>query len=316
MKNTTLSRPAIRLLTYLCAAVCVSLIACPVADINRTAAENRCITVMRTGIDILTTAVSGIAEGEDITANIRAADTALILLELDADTAASVADFLRAASDTAPDSPEMPLVREYAEALYNRLCCIGDVLASSSSQSPSGAAASLMPTLKLSLPLESDTLPFSDTSDSDDDIHPNRDDADEISEARARDMASEILGLGITLRLNTNNRSKPEVYSFYCNNAFIDITKYGGYLLRYSLALTPDEPTLSTEEALRLCDSFVYSQGYRNIELCEWREQEGLLRAVYKIRGDGDDSAKIKAGIALDTGKICFYDAYEVIAGR
>ena len=74
MKNTTLSRPAIRLLTYLCAAVCVSLIACPVADINRTAAENRCITVMRTGIDILTTAVSGIAEGEDITANLRAAD--------------------------------------------------------------------------------------------------------------------------------------------------------------------------------------------------------------------------------------------------
>jgi len=308
------SRRVIRLITYLCAAIVISFIACPLAEVRHTYAESARTDMLRRGIDILGDAVRGIADGEELTPHIRAADTAVTLLALDGDTAVSLEKFLIAAASAQPDSDDMVLVRSYAAALYNRLCCIGDVLASSVSGSAYRDASALIPTLRLSLPLANDSLLLSGENEPAE--FPMLKGAQEISEGEARDKAVGIIGLGMSLRLNMNNRTKPEVYSFICGNAFIDITKYGGYLLRYSLAIAPEAPVLTTEEALRLCDKFVYSQGCKNIELYDAYEDGGFLWTVYKKRSDSENGAKIKAGIALDTGKICFYDASEFITDK
>jgi len=312
--NSLSSRTLVRLVTFLCAALTVSLIACPLSEMRYTRAERAQLDMMRRGIDILCGAVQGIADGEDPIPHIRAANTALTLLPLDGDTSASLAHFLETAASISHDSADMTLITDYAAALYGRLCLLSDFITSSQSDSIYRDTAAMTPTLMLSLPLPllGDTV-FTEHAKEDSNAEI---DAPEISEAEARDRASSVIGVNIGLRLNYDNRTIPEVYSFTCSNAFIDITKYGGYLLRYSLAITPDAAKLTTGEALQLTDKFVYARGHGSIELYDAYEDGGFLWTVYKKRGDGENGAKIKAGIALDTGKICFYDASEFITDK
>ena len=226
--NSLSSRTLVRLVTFLTAALAVSLIACPLSDMRYTRAERAELDMMRRGIDILCGAVQGIADGEDPLVHIRAANTALTLLPLDGDTSASLAHFLETAASVSPDSADMTLITDYAAALYGRLCLLGDFITSSQSDSVYRDTAAMTPTLMLSLPLPGDTV-FTEHAKEDSTAEI---DAPEISEAEARDRASSVIGVNIGLRLNYDNRTIPEVYSFTCSNAFIDITKYGGYLLR------------------------------------------------------------------------------------
>nr|MBQ4318983.1 germination protein YpeB [Clostridia bacterium] len=308
MKYFSSKRSAVRVFTFMCAALAVSVLTYPLAEIGMMRADTAELDAIVCGIDALTDAVCGIADGRATESNVKAAEISLMLLPLNGETAESVGEFLRAAESTPPHSKEYAMVSDYAKALYTQLRAVGDRIASEGS-SPS-EAASMLPTLCLSLPLPE--IPPEENSNAAEVRFGLLSGQDEVSEGEARDTASKVIGKCINLRLNPSNRRQPEVYSFYCSNAYADITKYGGYLVRYSLAVTPDAAVLSTEEALRLLDRFVYEHGFGKVELCDLYEEGGFLRAVYQKRGlDPLTSPKIKAGIALDTGKICYYDAYE-----
>jgi len=307
MKYFSSRRAIVRLVSFLCAALTVCMLSCPLAEVRLKRAEEAELDALMCGIDAITGAVCGIAQGKDTASQVSIADTALMLLPLKSDTADSLGRFLKAALNTPPESPDYALVADYAAALYGRLICISDSI--SSRASSSAEAAAMLPSLSLRLPLPE--VSEIDGGDTDENFTMLKGSYD-ISEGEARDKAAEVIGSGIPLRLNQLNGTYPEVYSFGCANAYADITKYGGYLLRYSLAITPDAASLSTEEALQLLDRFVFAQGLGTIELCDVFEEGGFLRAIYHRRGlDPLDSPKIKAGIALDTGKVCYFDAYD-----
>jgi hypothetical protein len=132
-----------------------------------------------------------------------------------------------------------------------------------------------------------------------------------IDMIKAEKIARSFIGQAIRLKSYLNEDITPAVYTYSCGNAYVDITKNGGRLLRFAIDQPVTEIVLKESEALSACKAFIENQGYTNMTETYYMSESGILMANYAYT-QGDIicySDLIKVGVTLDTGKVCYYDA-------
>lgn len=140
--------------------------------------------------------------------------------------------------------------------------------------------------------------------------------AHEIDDKTAESTARRFIGKNIKLKSYKNDDANPAVFSYSCDNAYVNITKKGGFLLRLAIDQTVKEINLTNEDALSACNSFIENEGYQDMTETYYIVNNGILTANYayllndKTHGEVICySDLIKIGIALDSGKVCYFDA-------
>ncbi len=258
-------------------------------------------SLCRVGVDLLSEGTAALLEGGDTTGAVALLDAALGILPLDSATTDSLARLI-AAARLSPDNDD---VIAYATALSAKLRLVSDLLTSP----PTGLrdTTAILAQLDIELPLP-DTV---ERDLSDGGGFALLDGRDEVSEGYARDIAEAVIGVKVGLRVTVVDGS-PEVYSFAVSNAFADVTKRGGLLLHYSMRHTPKAAKVTLDEALEVMDDFVFAQRYGAIKLCDTYEVGGIIWAEYTVTGD-DSGGIIKAGVASDTGRVCYFDASDYL---
>lgn len=138
----------------------------------------------------------------------------------------------------------------------------------------------------------------------------------EVDSENAEYNARRFLGKSIKLKSFENNDMNPQIYSYSCGNAYIDITKRGGYILRMGIYQPVSEINLNENEALSACYAFIENQGYNNMKATYYISDEGIMTANYAYVINNAKHGEIicysdliKIGVMLNTGKVCFYDA-------
>ena len=135
--------------------------------------------------------------------------------------------------------------------------------------------------------------------------------AHEIDVKKSEYTARQFLGQSIRLKYYLNEDIEPNVHTYSCGNAYITITKNGGYILRYAINQQVMDIVLNESEALSACKAFIENQGYKNMTETYFISEDGILTANFAYM-QGDIicySDLIKVGVTLDTGKVCYYDA-------
>lgn len=138
----------------------------------------------------------------------------------------------------------------------------------------------------------------------------------EIDDKKAESIARRFIGKNIKLKFYKNDDSNPAVYSYSCDNAYVNITKKGGLLLRLAIDQTVEDINLSNEDALKACTAFIENEGYQDMTETYYIVNNGILTSNFayllndKTHGEVICySDLIKIGVALDTGKVCYFDA-------
>ena len=132
-----------------------------------------------------------------------------------------------------------------------------------------------------------------------------------IDMIKAERIARRFLGKSIRLKSYLNEDINPPMYTYSCGNAYINITKNGGKIIRYAIDQPVTEIVLNASEALSACRAFIENQGYTNMTETYYYSDSGILTANYAYTQDDIIcySDLIKVGVTLDTGKVCYYDA-------
>jgi len=115
----------------------------------------------------------------------------------------------------------------------------------------------------------------------------------------------------------------PEVYRFYCENAYADITSAGGYIreVQFERSLDPESVILSREELIVAADNYLDKFRYKNFRLYDIQIANGIFNAEYVYVQTGENDVmclndKIKIGLTMDRGKLVYFDADDYLRNR
>ncbi len=106
----------------------------------------------------------------------------------------------------------------------------------------------------------------------------------------------------------------PPFYSFYCENASLDVSQMGGYVLRFLYDRRPSGRECTSEEARAEMESFLELLGFGGLELIEYSD-EGDYIGVFapRVGSDAGDilclSERIKICVGAASGKVTAFDA-------
>jgi len=153
--------------------------------------------------------------------------------------------------------------------------------------------------------------PFSDSEALDIRDYHALDNEYEIDMIQAENTARRVLGKSIRLKSYLNEDINPVMYTYSCGNAYINITKRGGKIVRFAIDQPVTDILLNESEAVSACRAFIENQGYTNMTETYYYSESGILTANYAYT-QGDIicySDLIKVGVTLDTGKVCYYEA-------
>lgn len=137
-----------------------------------------------------------------------------------------------------------------------------------------------------------------------------------VDENRAREIAADLIGVPKTrvYPLGGSEGSIP-TWNFACdadgNATTVAVTKEGGKVLGMLSAASGGERTLSPEEALEKAVSFLREKGYKSMAETYYISQGGVLTANFAFEQEGVRcySDLVKVSVALDTGKVCAFEA-------
>ena len=127
------------------------------------------------------------------------------------------------------------------------------------------------------------------------------------------EIARGVFGDGAKLK-RTRIRTVPEIYSYSCVNASVDISSFGGFVFRVLFDRRPSDIEVTAEEAKRAMADFLSE-----------RQMEGLVESDFYCQGDyfgvfapvyrsdtGDIlclDATVNICVAKDSGRVVAYDA-------
>lgn len=139
--------------------------------------------------------------------------------------------------------------------------------------------------------------------------------AEKISEGEALEKAKKLLGKHTNLTL-VKSSGFPPVYTYVCNNASVEITVMGGYPIRLLFDLSEKDARYEESECIAAAAKFIENLRIKDMELAKVRYSDGAYFADFAhVYTDGSrnirsDTETITVGVAADTLRICYYDAY------
>ncbi|NLK39180.1 MAG: hypothetical protein GX303_02865 [Clostridiales bacterium] len=139
--------------------------------------------------------------------------------------------------------------------------------------------------------------------------------SDKISEREAYKKAKELLGKNSTLTLVRGN-GFPPVYTYVCNNASVEISVMGGFPIRLLFDLPQTDAKYEENVCVRVAEEYIDQLGIGGVALSRIRWADGICFAEFaRTYIDGrqqvlSDRERLTVGVSADTGRVCYYDAY------
>ncbi len=139
-----------------------------------------------------------------------------------------------------------------------------------------------------------------------------------LTRREAERKAQEILDSEITLTYGENTLSPVEVYSFYCDNAQIDISKNGGYPIRILRDITSSGAPLEQSVLLTRMGDYLASLGYSGLTPISGELIDHIFTAKF-IYTEGsllDYTSAVRISCLADTARVVFLDASSYAVNR
>lgn len=134
----------------------------------------------------------------------------------------------------------------------------------------------------------------------------------EFSKTEAAEIAAKVLGSKPSeLHKDKDIDGEIGLYSFSKGDVSISVTKKGGYICQIMSMYSPDEATISAEEAVSRGRDYLSQLGYKNMTSTYYSVYDGICTVNYAYKKEGITCYPdlIKVGIALDTGETVSLDA-------
>ncbi len=134
----------------------------------------------------------------------------------------------------------------------------------------------------------------------------------EISKGQAKESAAEILSVSSSeLRTNDDINGEMALYSFSKGDLDVSITKNGGFVASISNPYSPNEDTISPEQAVSIGSDYLEKLGYSKMNNTYYSVYDGICTINYAYEENSIIyySDLIKVGVALDTGTVVSLDA-------
>ena len=134
----------------------------------------------------------------------------------------------------------------------------------------------------------------------------------EYSKTEAAEIAAKALGLSSSqLHKDKDIDGEMGLYSFSKGDISISVTKKGGYVCQIIQSYSPDEATISAEEAVSRGRDFLQRLGFDDMHSTYYSVYDGICTVNYACKKDSVTCYPdlIKVGIALDTGEPVSLDA-------
>lgn len=137
-------------------------------------------------------------------------------------------------------------------------------------------------------------------------------DKKEFSKTEALEIAAKALNVKSSeLHKDKDIDGEMGLYSFSKGDISISVTKNGGYVAQITQLYSPDEGTISPEEAVNRGRDFLTELGYESMDNTYYSVYDGIctVNYAYKTNGITHYPDLIKVGIALDSGTVITLDA-------
>lgn len=113
-------------------------------------------------------------------------------------------------------------------------------------------------------------------------------------------------------------REQTACYAFSAVNGFVTVTKDSGRVSTYVSSVHAGEAALSEPAARDRALAFLEKKGYSHLSLRRTQTEDGILTLYLAAERDNivylED--EIKIGVALDSGKVTYFDAQRFLAGE
>ena len=127
----------------------------------------------------------------------------------------------------------------------------------------------------------------------------------EISQTEAKKIAAKLIGSSVKLNPVIGSVRFPEVYGFYCSNAFVELTKRGGIVYKLLIEHPVYEAKLSADRCLEAACDFLEENGYYGMT-----QSSSVLRdGVYIFAFSDSEKRTVSVGVAADNAKVCLFSA-------
>ncbi|MBQ4574178.1 MAG: germination protein YpeB [Clostridia bacterium] len=139
-----------------------------------------------------------------------------------------------------------------------------------------------------------------------------------LTRREAEKKAQSLLGSEITLTCSENKLSPVEVYSFWCDNAQVDISKNGGYPIRILRDITSTGTPLEQSILLTRMSDYLAGFGYSGLTPIFSYLTNHIFTAEF-IYTEGsllDYTSRIKISCLADTARVIYLDAASYAANR
>jgi len=147
--------------------------------------------------------------------------------------------------------------------------------------------------------------------------------ADTIGESGAREAAARFSGISRTM-LHVIGKSEGRIPSYLVGaedgdgDITMAVTEKGGHVMSMISSHSPEYSRVSTDDALKTADEFLARQGYSSMARTYYIIQDNILTVNYAYR-QGEVlcyADLVEVGVALDTGKICSFEATGYISSH
>ena len=139
-------------------------------------------------------------------------------------------------------------------------------------------------------------------------------DARETGVVEGLRIAAEFLSLPDTsVRYLCRSGGDTETLTYAADDGrFLSVTRFGGFVISLSSDCTAGTPVLSGGRAAETGAAFLAERGYAGMEPTYWYIAGGICYVNYAFAGDGVLCYPdlIQLGVRLDTGDVCFLNAF------
>lgn len=142
--------------------------------------------------------------------------------------------------------------------------------------------------------------------------------ASPLTKREAEKKAQILLESEITLTYGENKLSTVEVYSFWCDNAYVDISQNGGYPIHIFRDIDSSGTALDSNVLLTRMSACLADFGYSGLIPISSDLADGIFTAKFIYREDNllDYTSQIQIACLADTARIVFLDASSYAAYR
>ncbi len=132
----------------------------------------------------------------------------------------------------------------------------------------------------------------------------------EINQDQALRIAKKALDVHTIFKI-TENESYPKMYTVYCENASVQLTKSKGDIVRIFYNREINNRRLNDLECIDAAKTFIKNIGYKYMTLDFWNSENNVVSArFYDTRFDKSQSSNyVLISIGADTGNLCFFDS-------